>query len=105
MILGGRGAREHIVPAQVELEPGDVVEFSTVDHRVHFLRFPEDSVTAQAWAFLVETGQEQSPPLVERGARFVVTFEGAPPGRYPFLSRGGGGVLSGVITVRLSVPD
>ena len=48
--------------------PGDGVEFRTVDHRVHTLRFLADSLTYEARAFLESTGQMASPPLVSRGS-------------------------------------
>jgi len=76
-----------------------VVEFLCVDGRVHSVRFPRDSLTAEAAAFLSRTSQLASPPLVDRGSRFVLTFEGAPPGRYPFLVEGSGGAGQGVIVV------
>lgn len=97
--LGGRGSSEHVVPARLEIEPGDVVEFVTVDGRVHTVRFFADSLSAAAAEFLRRTDQMQSPPLLERGARFVLTFRDAPSGRYPFRSDGGGGSSRGVVVV------
>lgn len=88
-----------MVPPRIELGPGDVVQFFTVDGRVHTVRFPEDSLGPARAAFLRRTGQLESPPLVERGARFVVIFRDAPPGRYPFRSDGSGGVAWGVLVV------
>ncbi len=92
------------MPRFIDAFPGDAVEFHTVDHRVHMIRFPADSLFAQARAFLKETGQESSPPLAFRGSRFLLLLEGAPPGRYPFLSEGHGGVMGGAVEVR-SLPD
>lgn len=97
--LGGQGAREHVVPPRLEIEAGSVVEFFTVDGRVHTVRFPPDSLTTAAREFLRRTEQLESPPLVERGSRFVLTFEGAPFGRYPFVSDGNGGSTWGVVVV------
>lgn len=97
--LGGRGAEEHAVPSRLDVRPGDAVEFHTVDHRVHTVEFPVDSLSAEHRAFLEESRQRASPPLVRRGTRFLVLWEGAPPGRYPFVSRGHGGAAWGVIRV------
>jgi len=97
--LGGRGGDEHAAPSRVELRPGDVVEFLVVDGRVHTVRFPEDSLTEALASFLRRTDQLESPPLVERGSRFVLTFENAPRGRYPFVSEGTGGSARGVLLV------
>ncbi|HSR43237.1 MAG TPA: hypothetical protein VLL48_13710, partial [Longimicrobiales bacterium] len=98
--LGGRGAREHVVPPRLEVTSGDVVEFLTVDGRIHTVEFPVDSLSMVTAAFLRGTGQLESPPLVDRGTRFVVTLRGAPPGRYLFRSRGSGEDAWGEIVVR-----
>lgn len=97
--LGGRGAEEHAVPTRIEATPGDGVEFRTVDHRVHTLRFFGDSLTEEARAFLASTGQLAPPPLVSRGSRFILRLHNAPLGRYPFVSEGHGGSASGVVQV------
>jgi plastocyanin len=97
--LGGRGAEEHAVPTVVPAVPGDGVEFVTVDHRVHTLVFLPDSLTAEVRSFLETTGQMESPPLVSRGSRFILRLEGAPRGRYAFLSEGHGGTAIGVVEV------
>ncbi|MCH7563243.1 MAG: hypothetical protein IH968_05395 [Gemmatimonadetes bacterium] len=97
--LGGARDREHVVPPTVRVESGTVVEFYTVDRRVHSITFMEDSLTLPARRFLEEKGQLSSPPLVERGSRFVVDFMGAPPGRYPYLSHGHGESTRGVIII------
>ncbi|NIP60864.1 MAG: hypothetical protein GWM92_12905 [Gemmatimonadetes bacterium] len=98
--LGGRGAREHVVPPRLEVTSGDVVEFLTVDGRIHTVEFPVDSLSMVTAAFLRGTGQLESPPLVDRGTRFVITLRGAPPGRYLFRSRGSGQDAWGEIVVR-----
>lgn len=99
VVLGGRGAEEHAVPSHLQVRPGDAVEFRTVDHRVHTVVFPPDSLSAPLRAFLESTGQGASPPLVSRDSRYVLRLEGAPPGRYPFVSRGHGGTARGSIRV------
>lgn len=100
LVLGGRGSDEHILLQRILVSPGDAVEFVTVDHRVHTVSFLQDSLPSEAWDFLVSTGQEASPPLLSKGSRFLVRLEGAPPGRYPFLSQGHGGQALGVIELR-----
>lgn len=97
--LGGRGAREHVVPTLITVRPGDGVEFFTADHRVHTVTFLPDSLTPAAHVFLESSGQLRSPPLVARGTRFILRFQDAPPGRYPFVSEGHGGTAHGVVVV------
>ncbi len=103
--LGGRGAEEHIVPPALEIEAGEIVEFVTVDRRIHTVRFVEDSLPPQAVEFLRTTRQSASPPLLRMGSRYVITFERAPPGRYPFVSGGHGKEARGVIVVRSDLAD
>lgn len=97
--LGGRGAEEHAVPTRILASPGDGVQFVTVDHRVHTLAFPLDSLSTEVRFFLEESGQISSPPLVTRGSRFILNLKDAPPGRYPFVSDGHGGRAVGLIQV------
>ncbi len=97
--LGGAREREHVVPPTLTVAPGTVVEFYTVDRRVHSILFIEDSLSPSALAFLRENGRLSSAPLVEQGSRFVVDFMGAPDGRYPFVSRGHGESARGAILV------
>ena len=99
VILGGRGSEEHVLPARVRAEPGDGVAFVTVDHRVHTLSFPGDSLSPEIRAFLTSTGQESVPPLLYRGNRFILRLTDAPQGRIHFLSQGHGGIAYGVIEV------
>jgi plastocyanin len=99
IVLGGQGRREHLVPTRLEIPQGAIVEIVTVDRRVHTVTFLRDSLSSEAAAFLTETNQMQSPPLLEQGSRFVISFRGAPPGRYPFVSEGHGGTASGIIVV------
>jgi hypothetical protein len=94
------------VPTRIQAALGDAVEFRTVDHRVHTLTFSLDSLTLEMRAYLESTGQTSSPPLVSRGSRFIVIFQDAPAGRYPFITEGHGGTARGVIEVGLpEVPD
>ena len=102
--LGGRGAIEHVVPARVEVLEGDLVQFVIVDRRVHTITFRGDELSPAAKAFLHDTGQISSPPLLQRGARFVVSFEDAPAGEYPFVSEGNGDPEGGSIIVVRDAP-
>ena len=97
--LGGRGAEEHAVPAVIRAQPGDAVEFRTVDHRVHTVAFVLDSLAPAVREFLEATGQKASAPLVRRGSRFMVRLQDAPPGRYVFVTEGHGGMARGVLQV------
>ena len=99
VVLGGRGAQEHILPQRILARPGDAVEFLTVDHRIHRIEFPRDSLNARAFEFLVSNRSEASPPLPAQGSRFILRLHGAPAGRYPFFSHGHGGLAHGVIKV------
>lgn len=103
--LGGRGSEEHAVPTRVLASPGDGVEFVTVDHRVHTLTFPADSLASDVRLFLEESGQISSPPLVTRGSRFILNLEDAPPGRYIFVSDGHGGRAGGLVQVGAPLPS
>ena len=91
--------RESPEPAFVEVREGDYVEFVSVDRGVHAISFTLDSLSSSAAQFLRASGQEGSPPLVVPGARFVVLFAGAPPGRYPFWVVGNGVEALGAVVV------
>ena len=97
--LGGGRDQEHILPLTADISVGEWVEFVTLDRRVHTLSFVADSLTAEAQAYLEVTGQMHSPPLLERGTRFLVGFSDAPEGRYVFSSRSHGAPVFGSITV------
>ena len=91
--------RERPEPSEVVVPPGAWVEFVTDDWRVHEVHFDPDGLATEAAAFLAASDQMASPPLVDRGARFVVSFEGAPPGRYPFRIEGNGEPAHGAVVV------
>jgi len=93
------GDREVLEPAEVHIPAGAWVEFVTVDWRTHQIRFVGDSLDAARRAFLEATDQMDSPPLVDRDARFVVSFADAPEGRYPFIAEGNGSPTLGVVVV------
>ena len=93
------GERERFAPEEVVVRSGAYVQFESADWRVHEIRFELDSLPVAARAFLEESDQVASPPLVDRGARFVVSFVGAPDGRYPFIAEGNRAPGRGVVVV------
>jgi len=99
IVLGGRGAEEHVVPTRVRVSGEGIVQFETVDGRVHTIEFFADSLQPDAREFLLNTGQLRSPPLLERGTIYEVSFAEAPPGYYPFFAQGPGSAVSGAVFV------
>lgn len=97
VVTGGVG--ESADPATESVPPGAWVQFVSGDWLVHELRFEVDSMSAGARAFLERTDQLASPPLLQRDARFVVSFREAPPGRYPYLLEGNGLPGRGAVVV------
>jgi hypothetical protein len=97
--LADRSGRIGLFPPAHRVVPGALVQFVTRDRRVYSIHFLREAMDPVAWAFLEETGQASSPPLVEEGARFVLTFEGAPEASYPFEVRGQGEAARGQVTV------
>jgi len=97
MLAGGE--QERFTPEVVEIGPGAWVEFVSADWRVHEIRFEVDSLPGEARMFLERSDQVASPPLVDQGARFLVSFAGAPDGRYPFMAEGNGAPGRGVVVV------
>jgi len=91
---------ESVDPPSVVVPPGAYVEFVTGDWRIHEVQFELDSLSAAARTFLQHSEQSTSPPLVDRDSRFVVWFDRAPPGRYPFVVRGNTAPARGVVIVR-----
>ena len=81
-LLAGADVLDLVVGRRTQLtvRPGDFVEFVTQDRRVHVLTFDLQSLSPPAAEFLLGSGQQSSPPLVESGTRFVVSFASAPPG-------------------------
>ena len=96
-LLGGTS--ESAEPSSLEVLSGDWVQFRSGDWRIHEVRFLLDSVPGEARSFLEETDQVASPPLVQKDARFVVSFRDAPEGRYPFMVEGHGSSVHGVVVV------
>jgi len=93
------GAEERGEPVLIAVEPGSYVEFVTTDWLIHEVIFEADSLLATQWSFLERTDQTESPPLIELDSRYVLSFEGAPTGRYPYRIEGNGAPGRGVIVV------
>lgn len=94
------GEAESASPSELDIPSGAWVQFVTTDWRVHEVSFDPDSLSAESRAYMETSGQMASPPLVERDARFVVSFRDAPEGRYPFVIAGNGAPGRGVVVVR-----
>lgn len=101
--LRWRDGETRILPRRTEIPPGGIVQFVTLDHRVHLVRFDDGALDPPALGFLRDSGQDSPPPLLVEGARLVLTFDGAPPGIYPFRVEGNGGRAPGEI--RVQAPD
>ena len=97
--LAGWGGEESTVPDTVRVEPGAVVVFQVADFRVHTVTFLTDSLAAAPGDFIRRVSQGGSPPLIDRGSRYIVPFADAPAGTYPFEIRGFGAAASGAIVV------
>lgn len=93
------GVSERAEPDSVVVVPGDFLQFVSTDWLTHEVIFDSLGLDAAAWSFLEGTGQTASPPLLQQGARFVLSFVDAPAGRYPFRLEGNRGSGRGVIVV------
>jgi plastocyanin len=91
----GAADTDTLAPAAVRADPGDAVRFTTDDHRTHAMGFDAARLAPPVREYLERTGQLRGPPLLNRGAAWVVVLDDAPAGRYPFLCRlhGAHGVL------------
>lgn len=98
------GETERAEPAALSIEQGALVEFLTTDWLIHEVVFERDSVGSTHWSFLQRTDQTASPPLIDKETRYVLSFEGAPSGRYPYRLEGNGTPGRGVIIVREPQP-
>jgi plastocyanin len=97
VLFGGATGRAE--PAEVLVEPGDYLQFTTGDSWIHEVLFEVDSLATDPLSFMTGLDQMASPPMVSRGSRFVVSFVDAPVGRYPYRVEGNGPVVHGVVVV------
>jgi plastocyanin len=79
-----RSAAGEFDPAEVAARRGDVVRFTARDNGGHAILFDAASLAPEAHEYLERTGQLRSPPLIETGAAWVITLDGAPAGVYAF---------------------
>lgn len=91
--------RERPLPDSTRVWVGDYLQFVSEDWLIHEVRFDSTRSSRDGWAFLASTGQTASPPLLQKGSRFIVSFVGAPPGTYPFRLEGNRGPGVGIIVV------
>lgn len=87
------------MPRNIAVESGSEVHFVTADNRVHTVTFVLDEMSDGPRGFIESTRQDASPPLVSRGARFVVSFVDAPGGFYPFRVQAHGEPVEGAIVI------
>jgi plastocyanin len=92
-----RTKRDEFEPGNTTVRVSDVVRFISSDAGSHAVAFDGDAMSPDARAFLERTGQLRSPPLLTAESRWVMSFEGAPPGDYPFRCPTHG--VRGTITV------
>ncbi|MGI9626747.1 MAG: hypothetical protein ACR2QM_07925 [Longimicrobiales bacterium] len=102
--LSGWGSQERPVPDTVRAEVGAAVIFQVADWWVHTVEFVAEEMSPAQTGFIETHARMLSPPLVERGSRFVVSFAGAPPGTYPFRVDGFGDRATGAVVVTDPVP-
>lgn len=97
--LRGRGSAEVAEPARMTIEQGHWIDFRGGDARGHVVRFDTLALGAEARRWIREADQVESPPLLTPASRWVVSFEEAPAGSYPFEVEGGGTTGTGQIEV------
>ena len=73
--------------------------FLTDDGSPRVVNFLVESMASENRAFLEVAGARGSPPLVAPGSHWVVSFQEAPPGPYPFTVHGARAPARGVIYV------
>jgi hypothetical protein len=95
--LRQRNAGSEIEPQRTVARVGDVLRFVATDARGYSVRFDRARLPGEAAAFLAETQQLSSPPLLGGGSAWVVNLDGAPAGEYVFVSANQG--AEGVVVV------
>ena len=94
-----RGSAEVAEPARLRIRPGHWVEFRGGDARGHWVRFDTLTLADEARAWLRDTDQVESPPLLTPASRWVVSFAEAPAGYYAYEVEGSGQAGAGHIQV------
>lgn len=100
VLITGAADVTRLIPAYLEVEAGDLVQFQIRGHRVHQVVFEAGDLASEARSFLEDTGQLAPPPLTASEARLVLSFEGAPAGIYPYRIDGYAPSVTGQIMVR-----
>lgn len=98
------GETEQADPVVISIEPNAYVEFITTDWLIHEVIFDEDSLAGDRWDFLDGSDQTSSPPLIDKESRYLLSFAGAPAGRYPYRIEGNSAAGRGVIIVTSPTP-
>lgn len=90
-----RASAAEFEPAAVRAIAGDVIRFTAADRGGHTILFDGSILSDAVRTYLEENGQLRSPPLIDEGAAWVITLDGAPPGEYRFhcATHGAAGVL------------
>jgi plastocyanin len=96
------GEVERAEPAALSIEAGSYVQFVTTDWLVHEILFDTTALNPSQRGFLRATDQLHSPPLIDRGSRYVLSFVDAPPGSYTYRLEGNGTASRGTIVVAAS---
>jgi plastocyanin len=78
--------RNRFDPVEVTVSPGDAVRFVLTGGRPESVVFDDAAVTPEVAAFIREHSMNLGVLMIEPGQSHEVSFEGAPPGRYPFRS-------------------
>lgn len=86
--LSHRPPAEHAEPREALVRVGDWVVFQSADGFGRRVHFELDSLSAEARAWIAERELEAGPPLLTGGVRWVISFEAAPGGRYPYRVEG-----------------
>lgn len=91
--------QERADPDSILVQEGDYIQFVSDDWFIHQVIFDSTAMSDRAWTFMVTHDQIASPPLLQNGARFVISFVDASPGAYPFLLEGNREPGFGVVVV------
>lgn len=86
--LSHRPPGEAAEPVEAVVRVGDWVVFQSADGFGRRVHFELDSLSVEARTWITERDVEASPPLLSVGVRWVISFEAAPPGRYPYRIEG-----------------
>lgn len=92
-------AEERADPDSIIVRSGDYLQFVSSDWLIHEVRFDSAEMSDRTRSFMIVTDQMRSPPLLQLGARYVLSFADAPEGAYPFRLEGNRGPGRGVIMV------